>query len=103
MEEKLLLGVSRRIITPAVGVPLAGYAPDWFSKSVNDDLTATVFCFEQNGKRTEFYVKDVTINGTRDEFLTDFKKSGVAWSYLRCDVSLIKDNKKAVVKLAQQK
>lgn len=51
MEEKLLLGVSRRIITPAVGVPLAGYAPDWFSESVNDDLTATVFCFEQNGKR----------------------------------------------------
>jgi hypothetical protein len=51
MEEKLFLGVSRRIITPAVGVPLAGYAPDWFSTAVNDDLTATVFCFEQNGKR----------------------------------------------------
>ena len=51
MEEKLLLGVSRRIITPPIGTPLAGYAPDWFSESVNDDLTATVFCFEQNGKR----------------------------------------------------
>ena len=51
MEQKLLLGVSRRNITPPIGTPLAGYAPDWFSESVNDDLTATVFCFEQDGKR----------------------------------------------------
>ena len=51
MENKLFLGVARRIITPPVGTPLAGYQPDWFSKAVNDDLTATVFCFEQNGKR----------------------------------------------------
>ena len=70
----------------------------WWKENVMD-----LNFFEQNGKRNEFYVKDVTINGTREEFLTDFKKSGVAWSYLRCDVSLIKDNKKAVVKLAQQK
>ena len=51
MEQKLLLGVSRRNITPPIGTPLAGYQPDWFSDSVNDDLTATVFCFEQEGKR----------------------------------------------------
>ena len=51
MEEKLLLGAARRIITPPIGTPLAGYAPDVFAKSVNDDLTATVLCFEQNGKR----------------------------------------------------
>ncbi len=51
MSEKLLLGVARRIITPPVGTPLAGYAPDVFSEKVNDDLTATVFCFEQDGKR----------------------------------------------------
>ncbi len=51
MEQKLLLGASRRNITPPIGTPLAGYAPDWFSNAVNDDLTATVFCFEQNGKR----------------------------------------------------
>ena len=51
MSEKLLLGVARRIITPPIGTPLAGYAPDVFAKEVNDDLTATVFCFEQDGKR----------------------------------------------------
>ena len=51
MEQKLLLGVSRRNITPPIGTPLAGYAPDWLSESVNDDLTATAFCFEQDGKR----------------------------------------------------
>ena len=51
MEEKLFLGVGRRNITPAVGTPLAGYQPDWFSEAVNDDLTATVLCFEQNGRR----------------------------------------------------
>ena len=51
MEEKLFLGVARRIITPPIGTPLAGYQPDWFSNAVNDDLTATVFCFEQSGKR----------------------------------------------------
>ena len=51
MEQKLLLGVSRRNITPPIGTPLAGYAPDWLSESVNDDLTATVFCFEQDGNR----------------------------------------------------
>ena len=51
MEHKLLLGASRRNITPPIGTPLAGYQPDWFSDSVNDDLTATVFCFEQEGKR----------------------------------------------------
>lgn len=52
MEKKLFLGVARRIITPAVGTPLAGYQPDWFSEAVNDDLTVTVFCFEQDGKRS---------------------------------------------------
>ena len=51
MKNELLLGAARRIITPSVGTPLAGYQPDWFSTSVNDDLSATVFYFEQDGKR----------------------------------------------------
>ncbi len=51
MSEKLLLGVSRRIITPSVGCRLEGYAPDVIAEKVNDDLTATAFAFEQDGKR----------------------------------------------------
>lgn len=51
MESKLLLGVARRIITPPVGCCLAGYAPDVIAEKVNDDLTATAFCFEQAGKK----------------------------------------------------
>ena len=51
MKEKLLLGVSRRNITPPIGCCLAGYAPDVIAKAVNDDLTVTTFVFEQDGKR----------------------------------------------------
>jgi len=43
----LYLGVAREDITPAVGGCLYGYAPDVFSESVADDLTATAFCFHQ--------------------------------------------------------
>ena len=49
MSDKLLLGVSRAIITPEVGCALSGYRPDLYSESVNDDLTATVLVFSQNG------------------------------------------------------
>ena len=45
MSEKLLLGVSRAIITPEIGAALYGYRPNLFSESVNDDLTATAFAF----------------------------------------------------------
>ncbi len=51
MGEKLLLGVSRRNITPPVGCCLAGYAPDVIAEKVNDELTSTAFVFEQNGVR----------------------------------------------------
>ena len=47
MENKLLLGVGREIITPAVGCQLFGYSPDIFSDSVHDDLTLSAFYFEQ--------------------------------------------------------
>lgn len=49
MENKLLLGVARKIISPAVGGQLFGYSPDVFSESLHDDLTATAFYFEQGG------------------------------------------------------
>ena len=49
--QKLMLGVGREVITPAVGGNLYGYNPNIFSESVNDDLTVTALYFEQNGKR----------------------------------------------------
>ena len=47
MNQKLYLGVATEKITPAVGTALYGYEPNWFSTSVNDDLTATVYYFHQ--------------------------------------------------------
>ncbi len=48
---KLYLGIAREIITPKVGAALYGYAPDHFSTSVNDDLTATVFYLKQDDEK----------------------------------------------------
>lgn len=52
MNEKLYLGVARRVITPKVGTHLYGYAPGWPSTAVNDDLNLTAFYFRQ-GDTTE--------------------------------------------------
>ena len=49
--KKLMLGVGREIITPAVGGHLYGYNPDVISKSINDDLTVTALYFEQDKVR----------------------------------------------------
>lgn len=49
--KKLMLGVGREIITPAVGGHLYGYNPDIISESVNDDLSVTAFYFEQDEKK----------------------------------------------------
>jgi len=44
---KLHLGVGRTIITPKLGTFLAGYgASGRDAESINDDLTATAFCFQ---------------------------------------------------------
>ena len=48
MDNKLSLGVSCKVITPAVGCQLYGYRPDIMSNAVNDDLTVTAFYFKQN-------------------------------------------------------
>ena len=45
--EKLCLGVAREMITPEIGGQLYGYRPDVFSESLEDDLTATAFYFQQ--------------------------------------------------------
>lgn len=50
MDGKMLLGVGRAVISPKVGAALFGYSPDHYSRSLNDDLTATAFFFKQNGE-----------------------------------------------------
>lgn len=42
---ELLLGIGREIITPEIGGNLYGYAPDVYSETLHDDLTATAFAF----------------------------------------------------------
>ena len=48
---ELYLGIGRSIITPKIGAALYGYAPNHYSTSVNDDLTATAFYFEQGSEK----------------------------------------------------
>ncbi len=48
---QLQLGIAREIITPAVGGRLYGYDPHIRSTTVNDDLTATAFFFQQGNTR----------------------------------------------------
>lgn len=52
MDKKLLMGVGRSDVTPEIGGRLFGYRPDWYSKSVNDRLTASAFYFEQGDLKT---------------------------------------------------
>ncbi len=47
----LLLGTSRKIITPKVGACLYGYKPNWESVAVADDLTAIAFYFKSETAR----------------------------------------------------
>lgn len=51
MNNKVLLGVARKDITPEIGCNLFGYRPDLYSESINDNLTATVFAFSQNDEK----------------------------------------------------
>ena len=47
MENQLLLGISRKNITPKVGGRLMGYKPDIYSESINDELTVDAYYFEE--------------------------------------------------------
>ena len=73
---ELYLGIGRSVITPKVGAALYGYAPDHFSTSINDDLTATVFYFEQDGERA--LLASLTLgslsNGLADEIMSEIEK-----------------------------
>jgi hypothetical protein len=63
MKEALKLGVARRVITPKIGCNLSGYAPDVYSESLNDDLTATAYCFSQGD--TTALIVSVTVVSIR--------------------------------------
>ena len=56
--ESLCLGGARENITPEIGGQLYGYRPNIFSESVADELTVTVYYFQQ-GK-----TKALMISGT---------------------------------------
>lgn len=47
MDQKLLLGIGRRDITPEIGGNLFGYNPNIYSDSIHDSLTVTAFVFRQ--------------------------------------------------------
>ena len=48
---ELLLGIGREIITPEIGGNLYGYAPDIYSETLHDDLTATAYAFTYGEER----------------------------------------------------
>ena len=70
--EKLYLGVGREIITPHVGSNLYGYSPDIISTSINDDLTATAFYFEQNSVKA--LVVSITVCEMQTKLCDDVRK-----------------------------
>ena len=57
--ESLCLGVARENITPEIGGQLYGYRPDIFSESVADELTVTVYYFQQG--KTKALMISVTV------------------------------------------
>ena len=65
MENKLMLGVGRGIITPKVGSMLYGYSSKPISTGVHDDLTVTVYAFSYGEKKLLY------INATLCVFRTD--------------------------------
>ncbi len=80
MEQRLYLGVSRRIITPKIGALLYGYRPSPASTSVNDDLTATAFYFKQGNAEAVLVSATVcAVNDVLTETLANAieKKHGV--------------------------
>ena len=64
MGNQLLLGVSRKIITPDIGGRLMGYAPDVYSESLNDDLTLTSFYFKDGDTTALLVSATVCLVGT---------------------------------------
>ena len=72
MKEVLKLGVARRVITPKIGCNLSGYAPDVYAESLNDDLTATAYCFSQGN--TTAMIVSVTVVSIRTALVDEMRE-----------------------------
>ncbi|MBR2466100.1 MAG: neutral/alkaline non-lysosomal ceramidase N-terminal domain-containing protein [Clostridia bacterium] len=71
MAYKLNLGVAQGIITPEIGTPLYGYAPDVFSESVSDDLTATAYYFSEG--ETKALIIEATVCAIKQAFCDEIR------------------------------
>lgn len=65
---KMKVGVARKIITPKIGARLYGYRTDVYSKSINDDLTATAIAFSSGEEMSMMFSLTVCLI---DEFLCE--------------------------------
>lgn len=62
MKNKLYLGIGREVITPELGTFLSGYSTSGRdAKSVNDDLTATAFCFQNKDVKAMLISLTITL------------------------------------------
>lgn len=59
MSDEFLAGVAQRVITPPVGVSLAGYFHDRVSKTVRDDLYAKCVVFQSGQERVALVACDL--------------------------------------------
>ncbi len=72
MSEKLLVGVGKEKITPAVGTCLYGYVPNHESYSVHDDLFTYAFAFT-NGETKALFIS-ITLCGICDALQAELRK-----------------------------
>ena len=85
MNKNMLLGVGRTIITPEIGGCLYGYAPNWRSESIHDDLMATAYAFQSGETKVMFIsttvcaIRKAVCDEIAEEVekLTGFKKENV--------------------------
>ena len=63
-ERKMKTGFARNIITPKLGVPIAGYYEKRVTKGVLDDLYVSAVSFEDGGVRAVIITVDVCLLST---------------------------------------
>lgn len=78
MTNKLLVGVSKKDITPKIGCQLFGYRPDLYSDGINDNLTATAFVFSYDNVNALMITISVCL---LDNEVTDFFRKEISKKY----------------------